>query len=200
MGELDMQKGNQPARRKGSKLARAGVVLIVLIAAAAGGATVYRRPSTCGVCHTPMAAYVDNYHGGDASLMITGHAQADTPLVCLDCHDSELKGDTVRGVRWVTGDYEFPLPKATMGTRAFCLESGCHDEREILEATEPLKSANLPAGKADYNPHDPRHGKQECSSCHTMHGKSVLMCSQCHQLVPPEGWVTPDVTGLVASR
>jgi hypothetical protein len=200
MGELDMQKGNRPARGKGPKLARAGVVLIVLIAVAAGGATVYRMPSACGVCHTPMAGYVEGYHGGDASLMITAHAQAEDTLVCLDCHESELRGDTVRGVRWVTGDYEFPLPKAPMGTRAFCLESGCHDEREILEETESLESAKFAGGTADYNPHDPRHGRQECSRCHTMHGKSVLMCSQCHDLAVPEGWVTPDVTGLVASR
>ncbi len=200
MGDSDMQKGNKRLRGKGSRLVWAAAALIVLAAAATGGAVWHRKPSACGVCHTPMADYVEGYRRGEQSLMITQHAQAETPLVCLDCHETEIAGDAVRAARWVTGDYEFPLPMATMGTRPFCLESGCHDEAEMLEATESLKPANMTGGAADFDPHDSRHGRQECSRCHTMHGKSVLLCNQCHNLEPPEGWVSPAVTGQVASR
>jgi hypothetical protein len=31
------------------------------------------------------------------------------------------------------------------------------------------------------NPHDSHNGEQDCNVCHSMHGKSKVMCSQCHQ-------------------
>lgn len=165
---------------------------LVLVALTAGGWAWHKRPSFCGSCHTPMKSYVEGYRSGDKTLMITQHASAKSALVCVDCHETKIGYDTVRGVRWATGDYVFPLKQREFGTRGFCLASGCHDEGEIIKATKDY------GGAVSFNQHDPRHGKLQCSRCHTTHGKSVLMCNQCHKMKLPEGWAAPSPNGALA--
>ena len=97
-------------------------------------------------------------------------------------------------VHWVTGDYVFPLKQREFGTSGFCLASGCHDEGKIIEATKDF------GGAERYNPHDSRHGRLECYRCHVMHGKSVQMCNQCHNLKLPQGWIAPAVNGVVIAH
>ena len=66
----------------------------------------------------------------------------------------------------------------------FCLNESCHNLTR-----EDLKQATSELGQ--YNPHQPQHGEQECSSCHKAHRASVNACTQCHsEAEVPEGWLT----------
>ncbi len=54
-------------------------------------------------------------------------------------------------------------------TTATCLK--CHGSyAQVAKATATLK----------VNPHDSHKGQPACSSCHSMHGQSVLSCNDCH--------------------
>ncbi len=200
-------------RRMRLTLGAAGVVLVVLAGLVTGGLAWHEKPSFCATCHTPMKSYFDGYKGGDKTLMITPHATGETllhsddktltntlhttgtkTLSCLDCHKPTIQEQVTEGLYWVTGNYEFPLKQRVFGTRSFCLSAGCHDEADIMKATKDY------GGAASFNQHDPRHGKQECYRCHSMHGKSVLMCNQCHKLKLPDGWFSPPATGAAAAR
>lgn len=177
------------ARKRTIWLVSTAVVLIALIA---GGLVWHQSPSFCGaVCHTPMGTYVKGYHSGDATLLITKHAEGAKGLKCLDCHEATVGQQVKEATSWVSGAYGTPLETRQIGTRAFCLKSGCHDDAKLVQATKDF------GGAKGYNPHDPRHGKLECYRCHTMHQKSVLACNQCHKLQLPQGWVAPARNGVV---
>jgi hypothetical protein len=194
------------SRKPANRFRRTGLLLcigaVALVALTAGGLTWHQQPGFCGVCHTPMTSYVQGYRGGDVALMITPHAKGKKVVRCLDCHKQTLKEEATEAIHWVTGNYEYPLKKRELGTRAFCLTSGCHDEEEILKATKDNKLAKAMNAIGDsvvYNQHDPRHGRQDCSRCHSVHGNSVLLCNQCHKLQLPKGWKSPEPNGTVAA-
>jgi hypothetical protein len=194
MTDVSTEKAKKSPRKTWLTLGTVGVVLVVLVALVAGGLAWHEKPSFCGVCHTPMKSYVEGYQSGDKTLLITQHSTGETVLSCLDCHKPTIKQQATEAFHWVTGNYEFPLKQRAFGTRGYCLASGCHDEGKIMKATKDY------GGAAPYNQHDPRHGKQECYRCHSIHGKSVLMCNQCHKLNLPKGWVEPAVTGVVTAK
>jgi len=159
----------------------------------AGGVIWHQQPRFCAMCHTPMNNYVQNYSCGDTTLLITKHASGDTlKLKCVDCHESIISEQAREGTHWVTGNYTYPLEKRKFGTRSFCMSTGCHVESKIIEATKNHKNTLFA-----YNQHDPRHGKQECYNCHSMHGKSVLTCNQCHKYELPKGWISPQPNGVI---
>nr|WP_321450836.1 cytochrome c3 family protein [uncultured Carboxylicivirga sp.] len=169
-------------------------VVIVMSGLVTGGVIWHEQPGFCTSCHTPMSNYVDNYFAGDTSLLITQHAKCDTlQIKCLDCHESVWSEQAREGVHWVTGNYTFPLEKRAFGTRSFCLTVGCHVEAEIIDATQHHENSLFA-----YNQHDPRHGKLQCYSCHSMHGQSVLSCNQCHEFDLPDGWIAPQPNGVIA--
>jgi hypothetical protein len=213
MTDVSTEKAKKLPRKTWLTLGAAGVglvLLVVLVILGAGGFVWHKTSGFCAVCHTPMKSYVDGYKSGDQTLMITPHATGKTLLhsgnmtltttppktgekamSCLDCHEAKIKQQATEAVHWVTGNYEYPLTRRVLGTRLSCLASGCHDEAKIIKATKDY------GGIAPYNLHDPRHGRQECYRCHVTHGKSVLMCNQCHNLKLPKGWVSPAVNGVV---
>ena len=191
-------------------LINVGIVAVVLAGVTTGGVIWHAQPSFCANCHTPMHDYVEGYKSGDTALMITPHAtgksvihaddkefmarqqkESEGPMKCLDCHEATIEIQLTEGKHWLTGNYYFPLEERKFGTREFCLSAECHDEAEIIKATENY------GGAIPFNQHDPRHGKMECYSCHSVHGKSVLACNQCHNLKLPEGWLEPEPTGVV---
>ncbi len=189
-----------------------GIVAIVLAGVTTGGLIWHEQPSFCATCHTPMYKYVEGYKSGDKTIMVTPHATGKSvihpenetlmaskvekggSLNCLECHVPTIKEQLTEGSHWVTGNYYFPLEKRNFGTRSFCLSEGCHVEADIIKATENY------GGAIPFNQHDPRHGKMECNRCHSVHGKSVLMCNQCHNLKLPEGWIEPEETGVVIDK
>ncbi len=190
------KKHNSAPRKTSVMLLIAVAVIVVLSGLLTGGMVWHEQPGFCASCHTPMTNYVDNYFGGDTTIMITRHAMADTiSLRCLDCHEQTLDQQLTEGAHWLTGNYAFPLEKRKIGTRSFCLSEGCHVEAEIIKATTNTNNMSLA-----FSQHDPRHGKQECYTCHSMHGQSVYSCNQCHHFELPEGWVSPQPNGVVASN
>lgn len=171
-------------------------VILSLSGLVTGGVIWHEQPGFCTSCHTPMGNYVDNYFAGDSTLLITKHASCDSlPMRCLDCHESVLTEQLREGVHWVSGNYTYPLEKRNFGTRSFCLTEGCHIEAKIIEATKDHENSLFA-----YNQHDPRHGKLECNTCHSMHGESVFSCNQCHKFEMPAGWIAPQPNGEIASR
>jgi hypothetical protein len=199
MTKLELEKPANAYRRTALFF---GLGTLVVVALTAGGLAWHRQPGFCGLCHTPMTSYVQGYSGGDDALMITPHAKGKKSVRCLDCHKQTLKQEITEAVHWITGNYDYPLKKREFGTRAFCLESGCHDEGEILKATRDgkmAKAANPIGDSSEYNQHDPRHGKQDCNRCHSVHSKSALLCNQCHKLQAPKGWSSPESNGVVAA-
>ena len=194
MNDMGTQETKNSPRRSWLILGAAGVAIVVLAALMAGASAWHTKPGFCGVCHIPMQSYVDGYNSSDKTLMITQHATGEKAMNCLDCHSPGIKEQATEAVHWMTGDYVYPLNQREFGTRGFCLASGCHDEGKIIEATKDY------GGVERYNPHDPRHGRLECMRCHVMHGKSVQMCNQCHNLKLPQGWIAPGVNGVIAAR
>lgn len=171
------------------------VIVVAISGMVTGGMAWHEQPGFCTSCHTPMNSYVENYFGGDTTLMITAHAKGDsTSFRCLDCHSQKLNEQLTEGAHWLTGNYTFPLEKRQLGTRSFCMTAGCHVEEEIIKATTNTQEMSFA-----FSQHDPRHGKQECYTCHSMHGESVYSCNQCHHFELPEGWVSPEPNGVVAS-
>jgi len=182
--------GDKPKRSHKRLWITLGAVGVVLVSLAAGGLVWHQSPSFCNAaCHTPMDAYVQGYDSGDTAILVTAHAEGPQGLSCLDCHEPTLGQQFTEGTHWVSGNYIYPLEQRDFGNRSSCLESGCHDETKIIAAT-----ANY-GGAKGYNPHDPRHGKQQCNACHTMHGTSSLVCNTCHNLKLPEGWEPPALPG-----
>jgi hypothetical protein len=166
---------------------------IALSGLVTGGVIWHKQPRFCAMCHTPMNNYVQNYFGGDTTLQITRHAVGDTlKLKCVDCHESLIREQVREGMNWVTGNYTYPLEKRKIGTRSFCMSAGCHVESKIIEATKDHRNTLFA-----YNQHEPRHGKQECYNCHSMHGESVLTCNQCHKFDLPDGWISPQPNGVI---
>jgi hypothetical protein len=199
MTELKIEKPKAIFRRSGFAI---GIGILVVISLTAGGMAWHRQPGFCGLCHTPMTSYVQGYNNGDDALMVTPHAKGKKAVRCLDCHKQTFKEEVTEAVYWVTGNYEYPLKKREFGTREFCLASGCHDEEEILKATKEKKMSkaiNTIGDSVEYNQHDSRHGKQSCYRCHSVHGKSALLCNQCHKLQAPKGWKSPAPNGVVAA-
>ncbi|MEZ5072490.1 MAG: cytochrome c3 family protein [Bacteroidales bacterium] len=186
------EKNQKPGRRMWMTLGLSAGILIAVSALVTGGVIWHQKPGFCGSCHTPMEAYVADYFAGDSTRMITQHATGDTVFRCVDCHDQRLRQQLSEGVHWISGNYTFPLEDRNLGTRSFCLSSGCHDEAEIIAATSKHNTSFA------FSQHDPRHGKQECSSCHSMHGESVYSCNQCHRFDLPEGWIAPQPNGTIA--
>ena len=169
-------------------------VIIAISGMATGGIIWHQQSRFCASCHTPMNTYVQNYNGGDTTLLITKHAKNDSlNLKCVDCHESKIKEQVREGMHWATGDYTYPLEKRNIGTRSFCMTTGCHVESKIIEATKNHKNTLFA-----YNQHDSRHGKQECYHCHSMHGRSVFACNQCHKFDLPRGWISPQPNGVIA--
>jgi len=167
------------------------VIIVAVSGLVSGGVIWHRQPGFCAICHTPMISYVENYRGGDTTLMITRHGSVDTTLRCIDCHVSNFNEQLREGVHWLTGNYTFPLEQRKIGTRSYCLSSGCHVEAEIIEATKVHNTSFI------YSQHDPRHGKQECYSYHSMHGESVFTCNQCHNFELTDGWIAPQPNGVI---
>ncbi|MCW3787314.1 cytochrome c3 family protein [Plebeiibacterium sediminum] len=173
----------------------AGIILI-LSGITIGGNHWHNQPGFCSNCHTPMTSYVNNYYSHDSTLLITKHAFGDTTNIkCLDCHTQTLNEQLTEGAHWVTGNYTFPLEKREFGTRNTCMAAGCHVESDIIEATKHHDNTLFA-----YNQHDPRHGKLQCNSCHSMHGTSTLSCNQCHNFELPDGWVAPQPNGMITSN
>jgi hypothetical protein len=192
------------AIKNNSNKSRRGIWMILIMSFAAftaisglvtGGIIWHKQPRFCAMCHTPMNNYVQNYYGGDTTMLITKHASCDTlKIKCVDCHKSILSEQVREGVHWVTGNYTYPLEKVKIGTRSFCMSTSCHVEYKVIEA-----SKNHANTMFAYNQHDPRHGKQECYNCHSIHGKSVLTCNQCHKYELPKGWLSPQPNGMITA-
>jgi hypothetical protein len=186
-------KSNKSPQKMGMILVVAFVVIVVLSGLVTGGSIWHQQPGFCTSCHTPMNSYVENYYSGDTTIMITRHATGDTIYKCVDCHSQKLGEQLTEGTHWITGNYTFPMEQRKIGTRSFCLTEGCHVESEIIEATKKHNTSFT------FSQHDPRHGKQECYTCHSMHGQSVFSCNQCHHFELPEGWISPQPNGMIIS-
>lgn len=192
--DASRDEGSKPRHKTWMRLVIAFAIIVALSGLVTGGVIWHQQPGFCSTCHTPMDSYVNDYRADDTTLMITRHASIDTVLRCLDCHESNLNEQLREGVHWVTGNYTFPLEERKYGTRSFCLTPGCHVEADIIEATKEHNTSFT------YSQHDPRHGKQECYSCHSMHGESVLTCNQCHKFELPDGWVAPQPNGDITGK
>jgi hypothetical protein len=188
--------GNRPTYRIRMLFIMSIVAVLSLSGLVTGGIIWHQQPRFCAMCHTPMNKYVQNYYGGDTTLLITKHAMGDTvKLKCVDCHESGLSEQTREGMHWVTGNYTFPFEKRNLGTRSFCMSSGCHDESKLIEATKNHRNSLY-----TYNQHDSRHGKQECYTCHSVHGESVFTCNQCHKFELSKGWISPQPNGMLTTN
>lgn len=182
-------KVDAPRSRRNKLWIWLGVLVFVAVVLVAGGLVWHQSPTFCNAfCHSPMDPYVEGYQSGDENLLVTAHADR---LACLDCHEPDTQQQIKEASAWISGDFSEPLPMRKFADRTSCLKSGCHDEERLISATADW------GGAKGYNPHDPRHGKQQCYSCHSIHRTSVLMCNQCHKLDLPKGWVSPQATGLI---
>lgn len=187
----DVQKAQpaaeEPEKRKGRKQRKLplilGVIAVVIVAAGVGFFVWHEQPSFCNtICHSPMDAYVESFYVEDEGSLAARHRVAGE--ACLICHKPTLEQQIGEGISWLTGNFTDPIGDTGIGTRDFCLS--CHDLDDIKAATTAYSGIKLA------NPHDSNLGAQQCSDCHSVHGTSVLYCSDCHFLDKPEGWLTPS--------
>lgn len=183
-------EGEKPKRKKSRKKLWIvlGVIAVVLVAGGTGGWIWHEQPSFCNaICHSPMDPYVENYYSDDLSLAVVGHEEAE--VACLQCHETDLGQQVSEAMAWLSGDFSDPLSVRRFGTVDFC--GKCHDDGD--ESTGIDWDA-IEASTANYqgsgrNPHDSHLGKVDCYTCHSMHNKSKLYCTQCHDNIKtPEEW------------
>ncbi|WP_287195228.1 cytochrome c3 family protein [Syntrophothermus sp.] len=151
---------------KGKKII-IGLVIAVAVIGLSFGFYLVRashNPSFCAACHI-IRPYYQSWSQG--TLLASKHRQAD--VRCQDCHKSSYVDKAKEGVKYITGQYETPLPELKVSQQE-CLK--CHGSYEkIAERTAKLEP----------NPHEnPHYGNLECNACHKMHRESKVYCAQCH--------------------
>lgn len=212
-GSNDAKSPAVPKRKHAKKRAVVWtVVAVVIVAVGVGFSVWHQQPSFCNaICHTPMDGYVTTYnekagqagvdaYGNDisntSSMLVVTHKNAG--LTCLDCHESNLGQQTSEGMKWIRGDYDFPLAERSLEDLtsdvgndypdSFCLRSGCHDRLGISSRSDLIVATSSMAR----NPHSEEHGQVACSECHKAHRASTIYCSKCHSDAAnelPNGWV-----------
>jgi hypothetical protein len=153
-------------------------VLVVVVAAGAGGWVYHEEPEFCATCHI-MQPYLDSWN--EAESLAGTHAQAEVD--CLECHEPTIQQQVDELAKFVTGDYLSPLQEREFEDE-WCLR--CHEHGSVEQVAE--LTAEL-----DPNPHVVgHHGELECNTCHNMHRASEDHCAQCHDsVVTTTGWMTP---------
>ncbi|SDF18496.1 cytochrome c3 family protein [Sporomusa acidovorans] len=145
-------------------------VIILLVLIAAGGmiamAKASDKPEFCTSCHN-MQSYYDSWH--DGNLLAKKHA--DAGVNCHDCHQPSLTQQMDEGLKYVTDNFDDPMPKRQFSNE-FCTK--CHNMEDV-KAKTLFDDKN---GKV--NPHDAHVGQQNCYECHSMHRESKLSCTECH--------------------
>ncbi len=214
VAEEPMTEEAVPQKKKGKKWPIiTGVVIVVLIAAGAGFWVWHEQPSFCNaICHTPMDQYNVTYdqepgvEGVDkwgntvedtSSMLAVTHRTASMletgeGATCMSCHSPVISQQMEEGMKWVTGDYTYPLEERDADALVkwtgiepdeFCLNESCHNmtRDDLISATSSL----------EFNPHIAMHGETACTDCHKAHRASVYACTQCHtEAEAPEGWLT----------
>lgn len=170
-----MNENGRPARAeskgilgKRALLAIGALAVILMVGVPVLLLKASEKPSFCASCHI-IKPYYDTWNG---SILLAGkHAEAE--INCQDCHESSISKKAEEGFKYITGDYQTPLEKRDF-TMDFCLQ--CHDDFDSIIAKTNFEESN---------PHDSHNGELECSTCHSMHQQSRVMCSECHSF----GWM-----------
>ena len=165
-----------------------GVIVVVLVAAGAGLWGWHEQPSFCSaICHSPMDPYVDGYFSDDMSLAVVAHRTDD--VTCLECHDSSIGEQISEATAWLSGNFSDPLTLRRFGTVEFC--GRCHDDGDETTGKdwEDIIATTAHYQNSGRNPHDSHLGAIDCYTCHSMHSKSKLYCTQCHDNIKvPDSW------------
>jgi len=122
------------------------------------------NPAFCANCHN-MQGHYDSWSKGN--LLAKKHGDAN--VNCHDCHEPSFEQQADEGIKYVTGNFEDPLPKREY-SKELCFK--CHDFEKVKEKT---------ASYGKENPHASEHGGQpECYTCHSVHHQSTNQCAKCH--------------------
>lgn len=189
--EAASESASKSKRKKTKLMIVVGSVAAVIVVAAAGFWIWHEQPAFCGtMCHDTMGSYLEGYEGD--KLLAASHAGAD--VVCLDCHEPTLQQQIGELQKQLAGDYRLPLEKMAVDDE-FCMRSGCHSREEIIAATadytndqgataNPHSMTFAAQDNQKTNPHGAGGESIPCSTCHTMHRKSVEMdyCYGCHHV------------------
>ncbi|ADD68715.1 hypothetical protein Dacet_1952 [Denitrovibrio acetiphilus DSM 12809] len=135
-------------------------------------------PEYCKTCHV-IEPYYNSLYSGD----LLAQAHGDAGLTCADCHEEYIANGVSKK------DSSSKLRKRDFGDD-FCLR--CHDKEEVD------KEVVFPFGKGKVRPHSQHVGELNCSTCHSMHSKSDLLCAKCHvqpwMKTLPKRWSEPVKT------
>lgn len=176
MGTEQINNERKPIKRLFKKLSPQKLIIIGMAVFAliviSGFATLKAsdKPSFCNSCHNMSVQYNSYTNKNNSNLLAYEHAKA--KVTCHDCHQDSLTTKVSEGVKYVTGNYQFPMKTMTF-SKTMCLK--CHNWKEVQQKTASLST------KANENPHNSEHGGQrECSQCHKVHEKSTNLCTKCH--------------------
>jgi hypothetical protein len=135
-------------------------------------------PGYCASCH--QDPYYTSWNDPSLHLLAQKHAAAG--LSCQSCHDRSLGETTSEIVKYVTGDYYYPLEELELSMDTCFV---CHESYEkVIDQT----AVEITGGER--NPHAGHWGVLECNECHNMHRESVDYCAQCHNPTTDDpGWV-----------
>ncbi len=143
------------------------IALVVLgVVGMAGVEKASDNPKFCTLCHN-MQPYYDSFKNSD--LLANKHAAKG--VKCHGCHEASIKVQADEGVKYITGNYKTPLDKREF-PKEFCLK--CHKK--------DFESVKTKTKFGDFNPHDSKHGDLNCTTCHSSHRPSKVLCSNCHTI------------------
>ncbi len=168
MAKEQMNNEQKPIKRLFKKWSPKKLIFILVLAfgliVVSGFATLKAsdNPSFCKSCHNMKPQY-KSY--ADGKLLAHQHARAG--VVCHDCHQDSLTTKASEGVKYATGDYEYPM-KTRKFSNDMCLK--CHNYKKVIAKTNFKES----------NPHESHNGQLDCNKCHKMHEPSSVYCAKCH--------------------
>lgn len=209
--QIEGENALAPKRKRKKKLAIAGLVAAVLVAAGAGMMVWHESPSFCStMCHIE-GSYVDNYMQeqnapgvdkfGNAvtntnAMMAVLHrhtkATAKSEVVCVDCHVPNIMELAHDGMNYVSGSYPMPRNERSASdlqswdgksSESFCANATCHVNLLGDDAELSYEKLADSTSSRAFNPHEQRHEalSLECTDCHKGHRASTVVCTACHQ-------------------
>ncbi|MGR3972778.1 cytochrome c3 family protein [Shewanella sp. 1180_01] len=121
-----------------------------------------------------LSSYAKSF---DDKAVLAGHHKVSTNNKCESCHVNKSNSFDILGAIISSCPSESEIPEIT---RDNCL--ACHNDQSKVKEVFSITTDRIKFVDGDkvYKMHDNHTGEEECSTCHKGHGKSNIICAECH--------------------